>query len=462
VKERILQTLTDLRQYALHRGHSISIFYHEEDSRLMRFANSAISLNTNEHIIRLEITAQKGRQRATYAMITDLNQVEDMKKAIDSAAEMAKFAQPLNYDPTIPEFKETFIDEDGFDLPLVDMANAEKVKYFNTVAARLEDKDIRLSGIFSNGSTILAQVNTRSENCQYFKTSDGQVTVVLSHAGLKWELTAEQSAQKKAELDPQILHKELAFLLKHYKHDSPRQLPLGKYDIVFAAAATAEIVRYMNFIGFDGGLMKRGFSFLSEDKLGKKVFSEKFTLTDDPTRLETFPLKRDFTGIDRQPFPIFTDGVFKSFTWSQDDADEFGAKPTGHTINHKSLVMQGGDYKVKDLENLVDQPREKDLLYFPYLHYFNFVNPSKGVITGSSRFGALLLKKDGTVEVPYNVRITQSMLDLYGDRIAWLSRQTIPYNATESYFGGRNPVALIVPAFLRVNDLEISHSNSSY
>ena len=30
--------------------------YHEEDSYLMRFANSAISLNTNEHLIRLEIT----------------------------------------------------------------------------------------------------------------------------------------------------------------------------------------------------------------------------------------------------------------------------------------------------------------------------------------------------------------------------------------------------------------------
>jgi hypothetical protein len=41
-----------------------AIFYHEEDSYLMRFANSAISLNTNEHLVRLEITVYEGKKRA--------------------------------------------------------------------------------------------------------------------------------------------------------------------------------------------------------------------------------------------------------------------------------------------------------------------------------------------------------------------------------------------------------------
>ncbi|MBN2390883.1 MAG: hypothetical protein JXR84_09175, partial [Anaerolineae bacterium] len=65
MKEQILQTLQDLRAYALAKGVEATFFYHEEDSYLMRFANSAISLNTNEHLIRLEITAHKDRQRAS-------------------------------------------------------------------------------------------------------------------------------------------------------------------------------------------------------------------------------------------------------------------------------------------------------------------------------------------------------------------------------------------------------------
>jgi hypothetical protein len=63
--------------------------------------------------------------------------------------------------------------------------------------------------------------------------------------------------------------------------------------------------------------------------------------------------------------------------------------------------------------------------------------------------------------VPYNVRLTQSLKDVFGDKVAWLSKETTTYNASSSY-GARNPTAVIVPTFLRVNDLEISHSNESY
>lgn len=113
------------------------------------------------------------------------------------------------------------------------------------------------------------------------------------------------------------------------------------------------------------------------------------------------------------------------------------------------------------LEELVAAPRDRDLLYIPFLHYMNIVNPSKALITASSRFGALLLKKDGTVEVPYNVRLTQSLLDIFGDKVAWLSRHTSAYNTSQSY-GARNPTAIVVPNLMCVNDLEISHSNTSY
>ena len=461
MKEKILQILTDLRTYALGKGYDVAILYHEEDSYLMRFANSAISLNTNEHLIRINITAYEGRKRADYELITDLSKLDEMKHSIDIAAEMVKHAQPLNYDPTVPTLAESFADESGYDPKLAGISNEERLAYFNNAAKGLETDDIKLSGIFSNGSNTVAHINTRSEHTQYFRTSDAQVTAVLSHAKLKWEVIAEQSAQKKSELDASALRREFAFLLDRYQKDEALQLPIGSYDIVFGSAATGDLLSVMNWIGFSGGSMKRGFSFVGEDQVGKKVFSDKFTLVDDPTRLETFPFKRDLTGIVRKPFPIFENGVFKSFTWFQDDADEFGAKATGHTVMHKSLVLSGGDGAANSLEELVKQPREKDILYIPFLHYMNIVNPSKGVITASSRFGALLLRKDGSVAVPYNVRITQSLLDLFGDKVSWMSSSQAVNNTSMSY-GARNPTAVIVPRFVKVADIEISHSNSSY
>ena len=461
MKERILQTLSDLRAYALRKGYEVVLFYHEEDSYLMRFANSAISLNTNEHLIRLDITAYSGRKRASYELITDLDKVEEMKQAVDTAAEMVEHAQPLSYQPTVAVYEESFADESGYDARLAQISSEERLQYFNEAVKGLETEDLKLSGIFSCGMNTIAQMNTRSEHTQYFKTSDAQVTAVLAHAILKWEVLAEQSAQKKGDLDPAFLHQDLAFTVEHYQKDTPQQLPLGSYDIVFGPAATADLISEMNWVGFNGGTMKRGYSFLNEENVGQKVFSGKFTLIDDPNRPETFPFKRDYTGILRNPFPIFKEGVFQGFTWYQDDADEFGAQATGHTVHHKSLILGGGENENHTLRELVNMPREKDILYIPFLHYMFIVNPSKGIITGSSRFGALLLKQDGSVVVPYNVRLTQSLLDIFGDKVAWLSRETVPYNTSSSY-GARNPTAVIVPKFVRVNDLEISHSNSSY
>ncbi len=459
--EKIIHVLDQLRQFALSKGIEASFFYHEEDSALMRFANSAISLNTNEKLVRIEITAFEGNKRASYEMITNLSAIEEMKEGVLHAAEITKHAQPLSYIPTIPIYQESHLDSKTYDQALADISNDEKLEYFNQAVKGLESDEIKLGGIFASGTNIIAMMNTRSEHAQVFSSTDAQITIVLSHKTLKWEVIAEQSAQKKVDLNPKKLHQELSYLVQHYQNDPTVQLPLGKYDIVFGPAATAELVDTMNWIGFNGGMMKREFSFLTEEHIGKKVLGTKFSLVDDPTKVETFPYSKDFTGITRKPFELFTHGVFKSFTWFQDDADEFEAKPTGHTVMHKSLVVDGGEKTINSLEELVNSPRERDILYIPYIHYMNFVNPSKGLITGSSRFGALFLKKDGSVVVPFNVRLTQSLLDIFGDNLSWISSGQTVCNTSSSY-GARNPKALIVPNFICVRDLEISHSNSSY
>lgn len=461
MKDKILQVLSDLRNYALEKGVEATFFYHEEDSYLMRFANSAISLNTNEHLVRLEITTHDGKKRATYEVITDLSKIDEMKAGVDIAAEMMTHTQPLTYQPTIPLYTELFADESGYDEELALLSNEDRLAYFNKAVEGLETDEIQLSGIFSCGANTIALINTRSEYAQYFKTSDAQINVVLSHPVLKWEVIANQSAQRKSDLNPSSIHKELAFLLNCYLTITPEQLSLGEYDIVFGSDTTADLLSMLNWIGFSGGSMKRGFSFIKEEQIGQKVLSEKFNLTDDPGNMATFPFKQDLMGMPRKAFPLFEKGVFKAFTWFQDEADEFDAQPTGHTVMHKSLVMGSGEKDVNSLEELVNMPREKDILYIPYLHYMNIVNPSTGLITGTSRFGALLLKKDGTIGVPFNVRVTQSYDDIFGDNLEWLSKQTAVVNTSMSY-GARNPTAIIAPKFFCVKDLEISHSNSTF
>lgn len=461
MQEKILSTLRALRTYAISRGLVASFDYHQEESYLMRFANSAISLNTNEKLVRLHITVYQGNKRATYAMITDLNNLDEMKIGVDKAAEMVEYVMPLSYTPSVPELVEDYVDVRGFDADLANMSGEEKLAFFNLATKDLESDHITLSGIFSSGTNIHAQISTPSGFTQFFKTSDAQVTIVLAHNLLKWEVIAEQSAYRKADLIAAELHQELRYLVDRYQHEPAQQIPVGKYDIVFGAAAVAEMLNMMSWIGFSGGSYKRGYSFTDSEDIGKRIFSDKFTLVDNPNRLETFPFSRDMMGIPRNKFPLFTNGVFQGFTWYQDDADEFGEKPSGHNIPHISLELEAGDMAVGSLAELAAMPRKRDILYIPYLHYMNIVNPSKALVTATSRFGALLLRKDGLIVVPFNVRLTQSMLDVFGDRLAWLSQKQTVYNTSLSY-GPRNPEAIVLPKFIMVKDLEISHSNTSY
>jgi hypothetical protein len=54
VSHEIISKLRILREYALAQGARAHLEWKAEDSHLVRYANSAISLNTNEHLTILE------------------------------------------------------------------------------------------------------------------------------------------------------------------------------------------------------------------------------------------------------------------------------------------------------------------------------------------------------------------------------------------------------------------------
>jgi predicted Zn-dependent protease len=461
MEKPVLNLLASIRAYAQSKGLQLAIFYHEERSALMRFANSAISLNTSEHLVRLELVAYEGHKKATYGLIVNPQDMTAMQAAVDKTAEMVKVAEPLSYQPTFPIYARDVVDTRAYDPALASISNTEKLDFFNRLGKGLESDDHQLSGFFMDGVTITAQTSTSSGHVQYFASTDAKITAVISSEKDKWEVNAEQSAQKKSDLDAAALHTDLALLVKHYMEDKPVQLPVGKYTVVLGPAFTAEVLDILCGWACMGGAMKRGYSFLKEESQGTRVLSERFSAVDDPDQPELYAQSADMMGVQRARFPLFDQGVFTQFTWDQDSADEYAHKATGHSVQHQSIVVAAGGMPVNSLQELLAMPRDEDLLYIPYLHYINIVNPSAGVITGSSRFGALLLKKDGTVEVPYNVRLTQSFMDMFGDGVAWMSSEQMVYNVSSSY-GQRNPTALKLPRFICTRGVAISHSNSSY
>jgi len=458
---KIISKLRTLREYALDKGARVHFEWNTVDSRLVRFANSAISLNTTEHLTILDVSVYGDDKLASTQSIVDENDLDAMKAAIDKAIEMLEFAVPLTYRPTLPVIEKTTVSEEVYDPEVETLSNEDIVAFVNEAVNGLETDDIVLSGNFSSGVTMNASISTATPEVVFTRKTDIGVTLVLSSVERKWEVIAEQFVGFKRDLDAKALYDRFTWLVDLYTTLPEERLPEGPYRVVLGPAAIAEYLGFLGWIGYSAGAMKRGFSMFKEDDIGKKVMSEQFTLIEDPTLLATLPTPVDKFGREREKSVIFDRGVLKGFIWQQQAADEFGGTPTGHDIDNLALALQGGDVDVALIQDFAELPRDRDILYVPYLHYANIVNPTEGLVTGVSRFGALYLKSDGTITLPYNVRFTERLDELFGDKLVWLSKDLVPYGSSSSYFG-RDQYAVLVPALACFDNVSVEISNESF
>lgn len=456
-----INQLLKLKDYAAELGKKCEIHLHEEDSHFVRLANSGISLITSEKLSKLGVSCYDGRKNSYAESILNIEDFEKMKSLVDKAVEMVEYASDLSYDPSFPVFNEISIEENGFDSRLAEMSNEDILNYIREASSGLETEDIVLSGNFSKGETRLYSLSTANDNYAVWRNSDAQVTLVLSSVKEKWEINAEQSANRLEDLNPKKLQERLKILLSFYTKQKGEPVPVGKYKLVLGPAAIAEYLGFLSYCGSDGKTMELGSGIYTEDVVGRKVLSDKFTLFDDPNCYQAFAQQTDAYGIKRSKKALYEKGVHKGFLWSQQAADEYGKEPSGIELNNISLSMEGGDMDISSLDELLKMPRDRDILYVPYLHYTGLVNPSEGLITGTTRFGALLLKKDGSVVCPFNVRITEKLEDVFGNKLVWISKNTESYNMSESY-GRRQPVARIVPSLMMIEDVTLELNNSSY
>ena len=459
--QQMKETLLALREYALERNLQAQLSLHREDSHLTRLANGSVSLNTTESVTSLSVTAYGDRHTATATLVCGLKDLDMMRQAVDRAAAMLPHASRLSFQPTLPSIPADSTCETGYDAALAQLGSAGILDYISDAAAGLEDEDLTLGGSFSVGGTAWCTLSTATPHSVSWRLSDAQITLVLASAKDKWEINAEQSAQSLDDLDPKAMRRHLAFLKEQYLTREAVRLPLGPVRVVFGAAATAEYLSYLSYLGLDGSAMKQGNSIHREEDIGQRTLSHKVTVTEGPDCPGAFALPTDDFGRSRGTAAWYDKGVLRGFIWDQGAADKYAQTPTGHNLAHHSFALQPGDMAVNDLQALAAAPRDTDILYVPYLHYTGVVSPSEGLITGTSRFGALLLKKDGAIQVPYNVRFTEKLEDIFGGKLLWLSSESTVYN-TSSTYGSRNPSALRVPRLMCCDQINVEISNKSY
>ena len=97
MKSESKHLLRDLVSFARGKGIAAQFWLHAEQSSLMRFANGAVSLNTTENLLTLDITAYRGNARGTCSLVTNMAERDRMHAAILDADELARHAVPVKY-----------------------------------------------------------------------------------------------------------------------------------------------------------------------------------------------------------------------------------------------------------------------------------------------------------------------------------------------------------------------------
>ena len=188
---------------------------------------------------------------------------------------------------------------------------------------------------------------------------------------------------------------------------NPGKLKSGKYKIIVENSVASKLISPI-ISALNGGSIQQKNSFLM-DALGKKIFSEKMTLIDEPHRFGAVGSRyHDSEGIATAPHSIIEDGVIKTYFINTYYANKLGTTPT---IEGPSVpILKTNMHKGASSTDLIKEV-ERGIL----ITGFNGGNCNQG--TGDFSYGIEgHYFEGGRIKHPINeMNITGNMTTLWSD-----------------------------------------------
>jgi len=151
------------------------------------------------------------------------------------------------------------------------------------------------------------------------------------------------------------------------------------------------------------------------DQVGKKVFGDIVSITDDVCHCWQAGAPWDGEGIPRQAVQLVERGVLKNLVYARHTAKKMNAQPTGHGFPlpneygeaPMNLVFAGG---TTSLEEMI-RTTERGVLV-TRLWYIREVDPYEKILTGMSRDGIYLVEGGRVKHAVRNLRFNQSLKEM--------------------------------------------------
>ena len=412
---------------------------HSERSGMARFAGSAVHQPTliENEVVELQIM-RDGRLG-----IASVNRSDDegLRVLAERAAEAADSAPA---DPDFPGLAPPAQPPpvEGYDEETAALTAEEQARL---AAAAINASDLDLYGFFTSGVTELALTSSTGLAVSQPMT-DVAVLALAAVDGASGY--AEQTGWRLADVDPAEAATEAVEKAKLTR--GAVELEPGSYPAVLEPPAFAELLAYFAYDAFGalGLVEERSFAF---DKLGQRVFDERFSLADDALDPRGLPKAFDFEGTPKQRVELVEDGVLGGVVWDRVTAKRAGNghESTGHAPPSSlrnwgplafALSVAGGE--AESAEQLAETLG--DGIYVTRLHYLSIVDPREGIVTGMTRDGTFRIRGGKIADPLVNLRFTVAVPEVLAE-LPGLTREPVLLNHN-AYYDDRYATGLLSPA----------------
>jgi predicted Zn-dependent protease len=432
--------LRDMAQPALEveGADDVEVLAIHEWGGLTRFARSSIHQNTwrEDTGVKVRVVSQG---RVGVASTNDLSK-EGAAKAARDALEIARVAAP---DPAFPGLapRADYPRLDAFDEGAAGMTPAQQAEEVAEILTHATG-GLEGAGAYETQVVEVALANTEGQFC-YHPGTQANVSLLVSgpEGGAGY---AEAFGRSPDALDRERVGQRAS--RKARDSANPRDLEIGRYDVVLEPLAVSTLVAFLTWLGFGGRQIVEGRSCFS-GRIGEKVAAESVTMADDPLSPEALGMPFDFEGTPKRRMELIKDGVVLGGVHDRRSAKLAGAQSTGHALPPPNpegafplnVTLQPGDASVEEMIAAT----ERGLLVTRF-HYANIVHPREAIITGMTRDGTWMIE-NGEIAYPVkNFRFTQSILEALTNTQMIGSEAEL---ASEFFFAASRVPALKVSGF---------------
>jgi PmbA protein len=411
----------------------------EVNDALTRFANNAIHQNVAERGLTLSIrTLLDGRTaRATTNRLDS-----DSVRAVIAASLSLAHSQPRDARLLALPGKQRYRKVQRFIARTAALTPEERARAVRRACDIAVKRGQVAAGIFSSGQSQTALGNSRGLFAAYRETHAEFSVTMQEGTAASW---AKANAADVRGFDTQQLAMRASE--KSRLAGNAKELAPGRYTVILEPAAVLDLVGFL-FYDFAATALEDQRSCLNK-RLGKKVFGENISITDDVFHPLQLGAPFDGEGMPRQRVQLVDRGVPRNPVYSRSSAKRARKTPTGHGFAlpneygeaPMNLVFSGGNFS---LEEMIAST-ERGLLV-TRLWYIREIDPYEKSMTGMTRDGLFLVERGRVSSAVRNFRFNQSLLEMLRN----VERMSPAVRAS-----GEEAFEMVVPA-MKIRDFHFS------